>query len=81
MLLCLYKRRGQVKSLKTDKAEEIFNVTEKKTNSITDIFFVNYYLDLGLMQLHSREIFSENGWSRRKELRSDSDSLWNNNSV
>ena len=37
MLLCLYKRSGQVKSLKTDEADEIFNVTENKTNSIIDI--------------------------------------------
>ena len=57
MLLCLYKRSGQVKSLKTDEADEVFNVTENKTNSITDIFFLKYYLDLGLLQLYSREIF------------------------
>ena len=60
MLLCLYKRSSQVKSLKTDEADGIFNVTENKTNCITDIFFQKYYLDLGLLQLHSREIFSEN---------------------
>ena len=57
MLLCLYKRSGQVKSLKTD---EVFNVTENKTNSNTDIIFLKYYLDLGLLQLYFREIFSEN---------------------
>ena len=61
MLLCLYKRSGQVKSLKIDEADdEVFNVTENKTNYITDIFFLKYYLDLGLLQLYSREIFSEN---------------------
>ena len=59
MLLCLYKRSGQVKSLKTDEADEVFNVTENKTNSITDIFFLKYYLDLGLLQLYSEETFSE----------------------
>ena len=57
MLLCLYKRSGQVKLLKTDEADEVFNVTENKTNSITDIFFLKYYLDLGLLQLYSREFF------------------------
>ena len=60
MLLCLYKKSDQVKSLKTDEGDEVFNVTENKTNSITDIFFLKYYLDLGLLQLYSREIFSEN---------------------
>ena len=57
MLLCLYKRSGQVKSLKTDEADGISNFTENKTNSITDIFFLKYYLDLGLLQLYSREFF------------------------
>ena len=47
MLLCLYKGNGRGKSLKTDEADEIFNVTGNKTNSITDIFFLKYYLDWG----------------------------------
>ena len=92
MLLCLYKRSGQVKSLKTDEADEIFNVTGNKTNSITGIFSLKYYLDLELLQLYSREIFSENflilflqntlnGWSSRKELRPDSECLGKNNFV
>ena len=51
MLLCLYNRGGQAKSLKTDEADEVFNVTQNQTNSITDIFFLKYYLDLGLMKL------------------------------
>ena len=50
MLLCLYNRSGQAKSLKTDEADEVFNVTENKINSITDIFFLKYYLDLWLLQ-------------------------------
>ena len=60
MLLCLYNRSGQAKSLKTDEADEVFNVTENKINSITDIFFLKHYLDLLLLQLQPREIFSEN---------------------
>ena len=60
MLLCVYKRSGQVKSLKTGEADEVFNVTENKTNFITDFFFLKYYFDLELLQLYSREIFSEN---------------------
>ena len=50
MLLCLYNRSGQAKSLKTDEADEVFNVTENKINSITDIFFLKYYLDLWILQ-------------------------------
>ena len=50
MLLCLYNRSGQAKLLKTDEADEVFNVTENKINSITDIFFLKYYLDLWLLQ-------------------------------
>ena len=48
---------GQAKSLKTDEAVEVFNVTENKINSITDIFYLKHYLDLWLLQLQSREIF------------------------
>ena len=55
MLLCLYNRSSQAKLLETDEADEVFNVAENKTNSITDIFFRKYYLDLGLLQLYSWE--------------------------
>ena len=58
MLLCLYNRSSQVKLFKTDEADEGFNVTENKRHSITDIFFREYYLDLGLLSLYSWEIFS-----------------------
>ena len=34
--------------LEKDKADEAFNVTENKTNFITEIFFLKQYLDLGL---------------------------------
>ena len=51
---------SQAKSLKTDEAVEVFNVTENKINSITDFFYLKHYLDLWLLQLQSREIFSEN---------------------
>ena len=47
MLLCLHNRNGQVKLLKTDKADKVINVTENKINSITGVFFLKYYLDLG----------------------------------
>ena len=60
MLLCFYNRSSQAKLLETDDAGEIFNVAENKTNSITDIFFRKYYLDLGSLQLHSWEMFAEN---------------------
>ena len=42
---------GQAKSLKTDEAVEVFNVTENKINSITDFFYLKHYLDLWLLQL------------------------------
>ena len=60
MLLCFYNRSSQAKLLETDDAGEVFNVAENKTNSITDIFFRNFYLDLVSLQLYSCEIFSEN---------------------
>ena len=60
MLLCLYNRSSQATLLETEKADEVFNVAENKTNSITDIFFPKYYLDLVSLQLYSCEIFSEN---------------------
>ena len=60
MLLSLYNRSSHANLLKTDETDEVFNVTENKTNSITDIFFWKYYLDLGLLQLYPWEIFSEN---------------------
>ena len=59
MLLCLYNRSSQAKLLETDEADEVFNVAENKTNSITDIFLRNYCLDLAPLQLYSWEIFSE----------------------
>ena len=39
MLLCLYNRSSQAKLLETYEADEVFNVAENKTNSITDILF------------------------------------------
>ena len=60
MLLSLYNRSSQAKLLETDEADKVFNVAENKTNSITDIFFWKYYLDLGLLQLNSWEMFAEN---------------------
>ena len=59
ILLSFYNRSSQTKLLKTGETDEVFNVTENKTNFITYIFFRKYYLDLGLLQLYSWEIFSE----------------------
>ena len=59
MVLCLHNRSSQTKLLKADKTDEDFNVTENKTNSITDILFLKYYVDLGLLRLYSWENFPE----------------------
>ena len=56
MLLPLYSRGGR---LKTDEAIEAVNITENKANPITDIFFLKYCLDLGLLHLPSWKFFSE----------------------
>ena len=60
MLLCLYNRSSQAKLLQTDEADEVFNIAENKKNSTTDIFFRKNYLDLGLLELQSWEMFAEN---------------------
>ena len=46
MVLYLHSRSSQVNLLKIDKTEEVYNVIENKTNSITNISFLKYYLDL-----------------------------------
>ena len=43
MLLRLRNRSGRAMLLKTDDLEEALNITENKTNSVTDIFFQKYY--------------------------------------
>ena len=50
--------------LKTGEADEAHNITENKTNSITDIFFLKYYLDLGLLHLSFRNF----SWMFLKEI-------------
>ena len=45
--------------LKTYEADEVFNITENKINSITDIFFLKYCLDLGLLHLSSWKFISK----------------------
>ena len=60
MLVYLYNRSSQAKLLKTDEADEVLNVADNKTNSITDIIFLKYYFDLGLLQLYSWEIVPGN---------------------
>ena len=75
--------------LKTDEADKALNITENKTNSITDIFFLKYCLDLGLLRLSSWEFFlniTKKDFSKQLVLeeinvRSDSKCLGNNNSV
>ena len=54
--------------LKANKTDEVFSVTENKRNSKKDIFFLKYYLDLGLLRLYSWENFSEHFL---KEIRKD----------
>ena len=58
MLLCWYNRSSQVKLLKTNEADQVFNVAENKTNSITDIFFLKNYFELGLLQWYHWENLS-----------------------
>ena len=53
MLLCLHNRGGQAMLLTTDEADNALNITENKTNSITNIFFLKYCLDLGIQYLPS----------------------------
>ena len=75
--------------LKTDEADKALNITENKTNSITDISFLKYCLDLGLLRLSSWEFFlniTKKDFSKQLVLeeisvRSDSKCLGNNNSV
>ena len=45
--------------LKTEEADKPLDITQNKTNSILDIFFQKYCLDLGLLRLSSWEFFSE----------------------
>ena len=59
MLLCLHNRSSRAKLLKTEEADKAFNVTRNKTNSITDIFFLKYYSDLGLLRLAFWEFASD----------------------
>ena len=59
MLLHLHNRSGRAMLLKTDEAGEVLNITEDKTNFITDIFILKYCLDLGLLYLSSGKFFPE----------------------
>ena len=59
MLLRFHNRSGQAMLLKRDEAEEAFNITEYMTNSMTDIFFLKYCLDLGQLNLSSWKFFYE----------------------
>ena len=51
MLLCLRKKSTRAKLLETGEAGEAFNITENKKNSIIEIFFIRYYLDLELLRM------------------------------
>ena len=57
MLLRLHNRSGRAMLLKTDKVDEALNITENKTNYITDIFFLKYCLELGLIICLPRNFF------------------------
>ena len=93
MLCCFVSAIEAVKQLlEIDEADEVFNVAENKTNFITIIFFRNYYFDLGPLQLHSSQIFSENFFKKfsvtlcvvsleQRSVRSDSECLGNNNPI
>ena len=59
MLFRLHNRSCRAMLLKTDEAEEALNITENKMNSITDIFFLKYCLDLGLLHVSFWKFFSE----------------------
>ena len=59
MLLRWHDRKGQAMLLKTRKEDEAFNITENKMNSITDISFLKYCLDLRLLRFPSWKYFSE----------------------
>ena len=85
------------KLMTTDEAYKAFNITENKTNFITGIFFLKYYLDLELLRCFPENcclrclflIISKRNFSKRSErlvleemiVRSDSECLGNNNSV
>ena len=58
ILLRLQNRSGRAMLLKTDEVDEALNITENKTNSITEIFFLKYYLELGLLHLPFWKCFS-----------------------
>ena len=59
MLLCLHNRNSRAKLLKTEEADESLNITENKTNYITDISSRSITLDLGLVRFSTWEFFSE----------------------
>ena len=59
VLLPLHNRSDRAMLLKTGKTDEALNTTENKTNSITNIFFLEYRLDLELLYLPSWNFFSE----------------------
>ena len=59
MLIRLHNRSGRAMLLKTDESDEPLNITESKANFITDIFFLKYCLDLGILSLSSWNFFSE----------------------
>ena len=58
MLCRLHNRSFWAMPLKTDEGDQPFNIIENKTNSITDIFFLKYCLDLKLLHLSFWKFFS-----------------------
>ena len=92
MLLCLYNRSGQAKSLKTDEADEVFNVTENKINSYHRHFLPETLLRFVATAIVVQgdffwkflKIFCKTLWTvglEERSVHSDSECLGNNNFV
>ena len=59
MLLRVRNRSGREMLLKTEEADKALKINENQINSITDIFFLEYCIDLGLLHFSSWTFFPE----------------------
>ena len=83
-MLCLHNRSSRAKLLKTDEADEALKITENKTNSNTDNFFLKHYLDVGLPRFFLPGNFlkhSDGLVLEEMNVRSDSECNGNHNPV
>ena len=92
-MLCLHNRSSRAKLLKTDEADEALKITENKTNSNTDNFFLKHYLDVGLLRFflpgNFFPIIYKNNFLKHSDglvleemsVRSDSECNGNHNSI